>query len=185
MSCTGKSTLSKELEKRIPNSKLLSLDTFHEFSYDMCGFETLYERKELDAIATNFLFDSLMYLVNHNLYEVVLLEYAFCKDSAESLKSFLASNNEISVSTIYLTTSDMIGHYNAWVDRGDFEKSGRHSAHGCYYYKHGITKRLVGNYKNKILKNIETFGDTLTVDVKFSPYTLSINLNDIVTFVTG
>ena len=77
MTCLGKSTLCKQLEKDLPNCKHFSLDEYKENMWDKFGFDSVEQREHQSKLARELFYSDINEAVRKVLYDYILIDYAF------------------------------------------------------------------------------------------------------------
>lgn len=110
-----------------------------------------------------------------------MIDYAFTQKYWNELLDNI-KNLGASIKTIYLKTTNLKEHEKVWKSRSrDF--SIRHVAHGATTYHDGVGRNYVNKYCSKVFETMPTFGETLEIEVSFTPYSKSKSNNDILGFV--
>lgn len=181
MTCLGKSTLCKQLEKDLQNCKHFSLDEYKENMWDKFGFDSVEQREHQSKLARELFYSDINEAVKKALYNYILIDYAFTNKYWNELLENLANWNGL-VRTIYLKPTDLQEHKKIWEIRSrDF--SVRHAGHGATHYHDGIGRDYVNEYDTKVFKDMPTVNQTLTVDISFNPYLRSVSYNSIIAFI--
>ena len=183
MTCLGKSTLCKQLEKDLPNCKHFSLDEYKENEWDKFGFDSVEEREKLSNIARELFYSDINEAVKKALYDYILIDYAFTK---KYMNEFLHNmwKWDASIRTIYLTTEDLQAHEKIWESRSrDF--SVRHAGHGATHYHNNIGSDYVNTYEDKVFEDMWTINPTLEIQVSFTPYSRNLSYSAIMDFIKG
>lgn len=181
MTCLGKSTLCKQLEKDLPNCKHFSLDEYKENMWDKFGFDSVEQREHQSKLARELFYSDINEAVKKALYDYILIDYAFTNKYWNELLENSANWNGL-VKTIYLKPTNLHEHKKIWETRSrDF--SIRHAGHGAIHYHAGVGNGYVNAYESKIFLDLPTVGDTLQVDISFDPYSRSKSYDTILAFI--
>ena len=181
MTCLGKSTLCRQLEKDILNCKHFSLDEYKENMWDKFGFDTIAQREHQSKLAKQLFYSDISEAIRKSTYSYMLLDYAFTYKYWSELLENIA-NCDISVKTIYLRPLNLQEHKKVWISRSrDF--SVRHAGHGCTHYHDGIGYDYVNNYDAKVFEDMSTIGQTLKIDISFNPYSRSVPYEQIIDII--
>lgn len=181
MSCLGKSTLCKQLEKDLPNCKHFSLDEYKENMWDKFGFDSVEQRDHQSKLARELFYSDINDAIRKALYDYILIDYAFTDKYWDELLDNLESCSG-AVKTIYLKPTDLQEHKKIWETRSrDF--SVRHAGHGATHYHEGVGTDYVNKYDTKVFIEMPTVGPTLEVNVSFNPYSRSVMYKSIVSFI--
>lgn len=180
MTCLGKSTLSKQLERDLPNCKCFSLDDYKESMWDKFGFDSVKQRDHQSKLARELFYSDINDTVKDD-YDYILIEYAFTNKYWNELLENMKNWNAI-VKTIYLKPTDLQKHKKIWEIRSrDF--SVRHAGHGATYYHDGVGSNYVNNYETKVFEEMPTIGQTLKINVSFNPYSINVSYDSIIEFI--
>ena len=179
MTCLGKSTLCKQLEKDLPNCKHFSLDEYKENMWDKFGFDSVKQRDHQGALARELFYSDINEAVRKALYDYILIDYSFIGKCWDKLLEEIAN---VPVKTVYLKPTDLQEHKKIWETRSrDF--SVRHAAHGATHYHDGIGSDYVNKYDTKVFKEMPTTNQTLEVSISFNPYSRSVSYDSIIGFI--
>ena len=181
MTCLGKSTLCKQLEKDIPNCKHFSLDAYKENLWDKFGFDSVEEREKLSDLARELFYKDITDTVVKNTYDYILVDYVFSEKYWSVLSEYI-SKWSMPTKTVYLKTNNLELHKIIWQKRSRLT-SLRHAGHGATHYHDGVGENYVNTYESKIFSNLPTVGDTLQVDISFDPYSRSKSYDAILAFI--
>ncbi len=181
MTCLGKSTLCKQLEKDLPNCKHFSLDEYKENMWDKFGFDSVEQREHQSKLARELFYSDINEAVKKALYDYILIDYAFTNKYWNELLENLANWNGL-VRTIYLKPTDLQEHKKIWEIRSrDF--SVRHAGHGATHYHDGIGTDYVNKYDTKVFEEMPTTNQTMKINISFNPYLRSVSYNSIIGFI--
>ncbi len=181
MTCLGKSTLCKQLEKDLPNCKHFSLDEYKENMWDKFEFDSVAQRDHQSKLARELFYSDINEAARKALYDYILIDYAFTNKYWNELLENLANWNSL-VKTVYLRPTNLQEHKKLWETRSrDF--SVRHAGHGATRYHLGMGGGYVNEYDTKVFQDMPTVNQTLTVDISFNPYARSVSYNAIVDFI--
>lgn len=183
MTCLGKTTLCKQLERDMPRCKHFSLDEYKEMMWDNFGFTSVEEREHLCKRARELFYSDIHYAVKTAEFDYILLDYPFVQKYEIELMDNLR-NLEAVVKTVYLKPQDIKEHKKIWETRSrDF--SVRHAGHGATRYHNGIGSGYVNKYDTKVFNNMLILGHTIEVLVSFNPYSLSVPYASIMEFISN
>lgn len=183
MTCLGKSTLCKQLEKDLSNCKYFSLDEYKENMWDKFGFDSVEQREHQSKLARELFYSDINEAVKKALYDYILIDYAFTNKYWNELLDNLANWSGL-VKTIYLKPTDLQEHKKIWETRSrDF--SVRHAGHGATHYHNNIGSDYVNTYDDKVFEDMGTINPTLEIQVSFMPYSRNILYNTIMDFIKG
>lgn len=181
MTCLGKSILCKQIEKDILNCKHYSLDAYKESMWDKFGFDSVAQREHQSALAKQLFYCDVNEAIKKEMYDYVLLDYAFTGKYWNELLENIASW-DAKVRTVYLKPADLHDHKKVWEIRSrDF--SVRHAGHGATHYHGGVGSNYVNNYDAKVFEELPTINQTLEMNIEFNPYSRSISYDSIVRFI--
>lgn len=181
MSCLGKSTLCKQLEKELQKCKHFSLDEYKENMWDKFGFDSIKQREHQSTLARELFYSDINEAVKNNSYDYILIDYAFTDKYWSELLNNIKSWNT-SVRTIYFKTYDLQEHRKVWESRSrDF--SVRHAGHGATHYHDGVGTGYVNQYNSKIFNDMPTINETLEINISFTPYSRSKPYDTILDFI--
>lgn len=181
MTCLGKSTLCKQLEKDLPNCKHFSLDEYKENIWDKFGFDSVEQREHQSKLARALFYSDINEAVKKALCDYILIDYAFTNKYWNELLENLANWNGL-VKTIYLKPTNLQEHKKIWEIRSrDF--SVRHAGHGATHYHDGIGSGYVNKYEAKVFKEMPTINQILKINISFNPYLRSVSYNSIIAFI--
>lgn len=181
MTCLGKSTLCKQLEKDIQNCKRFSLDEYKENIWDKFGFDSVLQREHQSKLARDLFYCDINEAIKNRLYDYILIDYSF---SEKYWNELLANINYwmAEVKTIYLHPTDLQEHKKIWEERSrDF--SIRHAGHGATHYHDGIGYDYVNKYDTKVFEKMPTVGTTLDINISFNPYSQNVSYDTIIDFI--
>lgn len=181
MTCLGKSTLCKQLEKDIQNCKRFSLDEYKENMWDKFGFDSVLQREHQSKLARDLFYCDINEAIKNRLYDYILIDYSF---SEKYWNELLANKNYwmAEVKTIYLHPTDLQEHKKIWEERSrDF--SIRHAGHGATHYHDGIGYDYVNKYDTKVFEKMPTVGTTLDINISFNPYSQNVSYDTIIDFI--
>lgn len=181
MTCLGKSTLCKQLEKDILNCKHFSLDEYKENMWDKFGFDSEKQRESQSKLAKELFYYDINEVIREKLYDYILIDYAFTDKYWNELLENITNWN-VSVKTIYLRPLDLQEHKKTWEMRSR-NFSVRHAGHGATHYHNGVGSDYVNKYDTKVFENMPVINQTLKIDISFNPYSRSIPYNSIIKFI--
>lgn len=181
MTCLGKSTLSKSIEKSIPHCKSFSLDEYKELMWDDFGFNSVKQRKHLDTLARKLFYSDILEDIRKETYEYILVDCVFNGEYWEELIEKLRNYKGV-LKTIYLKPVSL-KEYEKVLKEKSRDFCVRHAGHGAICYINGVGNYHMNSYKDKIFNNMNTVGGVLQVDVAFNPYQLSKSYEDIIEFI--
>lgn len=182
MTCLGKSTLCKQLEKDLSKCKYFSLDKYKETMWDKFGFDSIKQREHLSLLAKELFYCDINEVVKSQKDEYLLIDYAFTEKYWNELVDN-ARNWDVLIKTIYLKPIDLQEHKKIWEYRSrDF--STRHAGHGATYYHDGIGRKYVNKYDNKVFEIMSTIGETMEIHISFNPYSRNVSYNTILNFIS-
>lgn len=183
MTCLGKSTLSKQLEKDLLNCKHFSLDEYKEKMWDKFGFDSVEQREHQSKLARELFYSDINEAVKKALYDYILIDYVFTDKYWNELWEKL-ENLDASVKTIYLRTTELQEHKKVWETRSrDF--SIRHAGHGATHYHDNVGSGYVNKYDIKAFEEMMTINPTLEIQVSFTPYSRDKSYSTIMDFING
>lgn len=181
MTCLGKSTLCKQLEKDLPNCKHFPLDEYKENMWDNFGFDSVEQREHQSTLARELFYSDVNEAVKSFSYDYILIDYVFNDKYWNELLDNM-KNWDASVKTIYFKPSDLQEHERIWTSRSrDF--SVRHAGHGATRYHDGVGSGYVNKYDNKVFEKMPTINQTLEIYISFTPYSRSESYDDILGFI--
>lgn len=183
ITCLGKSTLCKQLEKDLPNCKHFSLDEYKENIWDRFGFDSVEQREHQSKLARELFYSDINETIKKAMYDYVLIDYAFTIKYWNELLGNMANWNA-SIKTVYLKPTNLQEHKKIWETRSrDF--SVRHAGHGAIHYHNGIGTDYVNTYEDKVVEDMWTIGPTLEIQVSFNPYSRNLPYNTIMDFMVN
>ena len=181
MSCVGKSTLGKQLEKHLPSCKHLALDSYKEALWDKHGFTSSKERESLASLARQYFYIDVKRLIETDACEYLLLDYVFHKRNWYELFRHIGKYN-VALRTVYLEPVSSEEHEEAWKCRSrDF--SVRHAGHGASVYSGGTGSNYENTYQSKIFEEMPTTEDAVKLGVSFNPYRLHVRFENLIEFI--
>lgn len=181
MTCLGKSSLCKQLEKDIPKCKHFSLDEYKEKMWDNFGFDSVEQREHQSVLAKELFYSDIRDVVKKIAYDYILIDYVFTDKYWYELIDNLKDMNVV-VKTIYLKPTDLKEHKKIWDNRSR-NFSIRHAGHGAMHYHDGIGRDYINKYDTKIIENLQTIGETIEIYISFNPYARSLSYDNILDFV--
>lgn len=181
MTCLGKSTLCKQLEKDLTNCKHFSLDEYKENMWDKFGFDSVEQREHQSKLARELFYSDINEAIKKTLYDYILIDYAFTNKYWNKLLENLANWDGL-VKTIYLKPTNLQEHRKIWETRSrDF--SVRHAGHGATHYHNGVGSDYVNEYDTKVFKEMPTINKTMQINISFNPYSRSESYDNIINFI--
>lgn len=183
MTCLGKSTLCKQLEKQLPRCKHYSIDTYKEEMWDKFGFDSEKQRNHQSKLARDLFYSDISEAIRNHLYDYILLDYAFTDEIWNELWDTLR-DKPVSIKTVYLRPVNLVEHKDEWEKRSrDFTV--RHPGHGATHYHDGKGSEYVNEYISKVFIDMHTTEEVLEVWVSFNPYSRDIPDEKIVDFIVS
>lgn len=178
--CLGKTTLAEELEKRLPNSKVSSIDKYREMFWDSFGFASKFEKKKLDVFSRDSFTLDLKDALALRKYDYIIVEHDFNEDDLNLLKR-IADDFKVPIQMIYISTDDCKGHEIEWKAKSVEHRE--HQGHCASSYISGMSSKHRLCYNEMISRHLPKFDECIELQASFQPFKLSLTIPEIIDLV--